>query len=196
MTQPRETLADVYDAYRADRRFDHLRQDGIVLVPGMGASRPRIFVVGEAPGAVENTTRSPFQGASGRVLRSLLRDVAEMNQDDLFITNVVKYRPPGNRTPTWDEVEASLPYLRREYAALGYPPVLVAVGGVAWKSLAPESHRNAGILGIAGVPVELKEGKALWPMVHPSYALRNVNYRPKMESQWERFGNWFREEFG
>jgi DNA polymerase len=192
----RETLAEVYDAYRADSRFDHLRQDGIVLVPGMGASRPRIFIVGEAPGAVENTTKSPFQGASGRVLRSLLRDVAEMSQDDLFITNTVKYRPPGNRTPTWEEVEASLPYLRREYAAIGYPPVIIAVGGVAWGAFRPDTHRRAGILGVAGTPVQLRAGKALWPMVHPSYALRNVKYQPTMEEHWKRFGDWFREEFG
>lgn len=195
MTQPRETLAEVYDAYRADRRFDHLRQDGIVLVPGSGSSRPRVFVVGEAPGAVENTARAPFRGASGRALWSLIKDVAGLCSDDLFITNTVKYRPPGNRTPTPEEVEASLPYLRREYAALGYPPVLIAVGGVAWKALAPETHRRASIIGIAGAPVTIAGGKALWPMVHPAYALRNEKYRPTMEGHWEAFGNWFREEF-
>lgn len=195
MTRPRESLAEVYDAYRADSRFDHLRRDGIVLVPGEGSSRPKVFIVGEAPGATENTSRRPFVGASGRVIRSLMTDVAGLTPEDWFITNTVKYRPAGNRTPEWNEVEASLPYLRREYAAVGTPPVLVAVGGVAWGALKPETHRRAGILNIAGTQVELAGGKALWPMAHPAYALRNEKYRPTMESHWESFGEWFREEF-
>ena len=195
MTQPRETLAEVYDAYRSDSRFDHLRQDGIVLVPGMGSSRPRIFIVGEAPGAMENTLKAPFKGATGRVLRSLLSDVAGISQDDLFMTNVVKYHPTGNRPVRPTEVEASLPYLRREYAAIGYPPVLLAIGGVAWKALAPETHSRASITGIAGTPFTIAGGKALWPMLHLSAAMQRPELQPRIEAHWEKFGNWFREEF-
>lgn len=191
----REALADVYEAYRADRWFDHLRTEGIVLVPGDGSSRPKVFIVGEAPGAMENTLRRPFVGASGRVLRSFITDVAVLKPEDYFITNTVKYRPPGNRTPDWSEIEASLPYLRREYRAVGSPPVIVAVGGVAWKALAPETHQKASILGIAGDPVALPSGAALWPMIHPAYGLRNAAARPKMEKHWERLGDWFREEY-
>lgn len=189
------SLAEVYDAYRGDRRFDHLRTEGIVLVPGNGSSRPKVLIVGEAPGATENTARKPFVGASGRALRSLITDAAGLDPDDYFITNVVKYRPPGNRPPEAEEVEASLPYLRREYAALGEPPVIVAVGGTAWIALRPKTHERASILAAAGIAVELPGGKALWPMAHPAYGLRNRNYRSTMESDWERFGAWFRTEF-
>ena len=187
-------LADIYDAYRADRRFDHLRTDGIVLVPGEGSSRPKVLIVGEAPGAMENTYKRPFVGASGLVLRSLINDVAGLRSIDYFITNVVKYRPPGNRTPEWQEVDASLPYLRQEYAALGSPKVMVAVGSVALEALRPAGS-SGGILSVAGEPYTLANGCALWPMIHPAYGLRNAKVRPLMEEHWEKFGIWFREEY-
>lgn len=190
------TLADVYDAYRADPRFDHLRTDSIVLVPGEGSSRPNVLIVGEAPGAMENVHKRPFVGASGQVLRSLIKDSAGLEPHDYFITNVVKYRPPNNRTPEPEEVAASLPYLRQEYAALGGPAVLVAVGGVAFDALWPSDWaRLGGILKYAGKPQSLPGGRALWPMIHPAYGLRNRDARPAMEAHWEQFGIWYREEF-
>jgi uracil-DNA glycosylase len=189
-------LADVYDAYRGNKAFDHLRTTGVVLVPGEGSSRPNVFIVGEAPGAMENVHKRPFVGASGRVLRSLITDVAGLDSTAYFITNVVKYRPPNNRTPEWQEVDASLPYLRQEYAALGSPAVLVAVGGVAFDALWPTHWaRLGGILKMAGKPQQLPHGKALWPMIHPAYGLRNPQVRPTMEKHWEQFGDWYREEF-
>lgn len=190
----REHLEDVYEAYRGDKAFDHLRTEGIVLVPGDGSSRPRILIVGEAPGAVENTQRKPFVGASGRALRSCITDVAGLTPADYFITNTVKYRPPGNRTPEPAEIQASKPYLRREWSALGRPPVLVAVGGTAWAALRPAEVRS-GILGVAGHVHGLPGGVALWPMIHPAYGLRNAKARPLLEQHWQEFGNWFREEF-
>lgn len=188
------SLADIYDEYRGDPRFDHLRTPGIVLVPGEGSSRPAVFIVGEAPGATENTHKRPFVGASGSVLRSLIADSARLEERHWFITNTVKYRPPGNRTPTEEERAASLPYLRREYAALGSPAVIVAVGGVAFEALRPSTYTRTGILASSGTPMVLPGGKALWPMIHPAYGLRNRDARPQMEEHWETFGNWFREE--
>lgn len=188
------TLADVYDAYRGDSRFDHLRTDSIILVPGEGSSRPNVFIVGEAPGAMENVHKRPFVGASGQVLRSLIKDSAGLEPQDYFITNVVKYRPPNNRMPTEEERAASLPYLRQEFAAVGAPAVIVAVGGVAFSMFRPKDETR-GILACSGQPIALAQGRALWPMIHPAYGLRNAAARPKMEEHWEQFGIWFREEF-
>jgi uracil-DNA glycosylase len=188
-----KTLAEVYDEYRLDPRFDHLRTDGIVLVPGEGSPVPKIFIVGEAPGATENLQRRPFVGASGRALRSLIGDSAGLDPTDWFLTNTVKYRPPGNRTPTRDEIAASVSYLRAEYAAVGSPPVLVAVGNPARIALAPDLI--GGTTGLAGRPYSV-HGKWIWVMVHPRYALTNRKYRPTMESHWETLGEWFRKEFG
>jgi uracil-DNA glycosylase len=184
-------LADIYEDYRSDRAFDHLRSEHIVLVPGEGSSRPKVLIVGEAPGATENTARRPFVGASGRVLRSLITDVAGLAPEEYFITNTVKYRPPGNRTPTGDEIAASVPYLRREYDALGRPPVIVAVGGTAYVALRPKAA-TGGILANAGKRFELPSTRTFVAMVHPSYALRNKGYQETMEGHWHEFGEWFR----
>lgn len=189
------TLADVYEDYRTDKAFDHLRRPDRPLVPGEGSSKPKLFIVGEAPGATENTQRRPFVGASGLALRSLLIDSAGIPEEDCFITNTVKYWPgPGNRTPSWEEVENSRRYLRQEYAALGSPPVLVAVGAVPLSALAPDSISQSGILRSAGQPISLPHGKVLWPMVHPAYGLRNKSFRPTMETHWEDLGDWYRTE--
>lgn len=180
-------LADIYEAYRSDPRFDHLREEGIVLVPGEGSSRPEILIVGEAPGATENTLRRPFMGASGQVLRSLIEDAAELRPEQYFITNTVKYRPHGNRTPSWGEVEASLPYLRQEYAALGSPRLIVAVGGTAYTALRPDGEME-GIMVAAGEWLTISPKTSLVPMIHPAYGLRNRKIRPLLEQQWIEFG--------
>jgi len=188
-------LADVYEAYRADRSFDHLRTDGIVLVPGEGSSRPKLLIVGEAPGATENTHKRPFVGASGRVLRSLIQETAELTPEQYFITNVVKYRPPGNRTPYPEEVAASVPHLRREWGALGRPRILVAVGGTAFDALWPSGWaRMGGVTKYAGRATALNNDCELWVMLHPAYGLRNPNARPEMEKHWEALGKHVREE--
>lgn len=184
-------LADVYEAYRMDSAFDHLRTEGIVLVPGEGSSRPNILIVGEAPGAMENTHKRPFVGASGQVLRSLITDAAEIEPQDYFITNVVKYRPPNNRTPSWQEVDASRPYLRQEYSALGSPPIMVAVGATAKEALLPELQ--GGVLTNAGKPISMGPGRTGWAMLHPSYGLRRREARPLMERHWIEFGKWYRK---
>jgi uracil-DNA glycosylase family 4 len=193
-----ETLEDVYEAIRNDKDWDHMRTAGVVLVPGEGASRPKIMIVGEAPGATENTAKRPFVGASGRVIRSLLEDVASLNPSDYFITNVVKYRPPGNRTPVPYEISRAIPYLRREWKALGCPPVLVSVGGTAKSALAPHLP---GVLMTAGNQYPLSGGRIIWPMIHPSFVLRHgksekgQEWQNRVEGHWREFGDWYRREY-
>jgi DNA polymerase len=189
-----QPLADIYEAYRSAEEFDHFRTPEIVMVPGEGSPRPSIFITGEAPGAMENTHKRPFVGASGKVLRSLITDSAGLGPTDWFLTNVVKYRPPGNRTPEPAEIEASVPYLRAEYAAVGSPPVLVAVGGSARSALGP--GLSGGVLALAGKPHPFPGGKTLWVMIHPSYGLRNPLARPTMEAHWTALGEWYRKEIG
>lgn len=187
-------LADIYEEYRTDPKFDHLRHEGIVLVPGeTNVASPKLFVVGEAPGAMENTLRRPFVGASGMILRKLLEESAGISASEAFITNVVKYRPPGNRTPEPPEIARSVPYLQREFAAVGSPRVIVAVGGTAKQALRPGENR--GVLQLAGKPIALDGGRTtLWVMIHPAYGLRNPAIRDTMESHWVALGNWGRQQ--
>lgn len=183
------SLLDIYEDYRSDAAFDHLRTAGTILVPGEGSSRPKVLIVGEAPGATENTLRRPFVGASGRVLRSMITDCAMLEPADYFITNTVKYRPAGNRTPELSEIANSRAYLRREWSALGRPPVLVAVGAVAKAALAPDLP---GVLQIAGVPHRRPQGGFVFVMIHPAYGLRNPAMRPLMEEHWTKLGEFVR----
>lgn len=187
------SLAEIYEEYRLDPAFEHLRTDGIILVPGEGSPKPDLFIVGEAPGAMENTHGRPFVGASGQILRSLIMLSAELKPESWFVTNVVKYRPSNNRTPEWEEAEASTPYLRREYLEVGAPAVLVAVGGTAREALAPDL--KGSVTRIAGTPLERSGGKTLWPMIHPRWAIGNPERQKMLEQHWVDLGAWYRENF-
>lgn len=193
-TAIRTVLIELEEAYSADTAFKHLRTSGIRYVPGTGVLNPSVMLVGEAPGAQENTRGEPFVGPAGRVLRDLMRVAGLYVDRNAFLTNVVKYRPPGNRTPVLAEIQASRPYLRREWKAVGKPSILVAIGGVAWQATGPP--KPGGILVNAGKPVTRKN-PPVWtivPMVHPAFALRNNDYRPKVERHWELFGQWLKRK--
>lgn len=194
MRFPLTSLDEIYEGIRCDPFWDHLRLPGINLVPGFGVSTPKVLLVGEAPGATENTRKRPFCGASGVALGELMGLAGLFTTDQEYlkanchITNVVKYRPPGNRTPTYPEIEHGRIALRQEWATLGRPRVLVALGGTARSALVPGT---TGTLG-AGHPVDI--GSAIvWIMYHPAYPLRQRSLRPKVEKHWERFGEWLRE---
>lgn len=190
----RMDLIDLYDRYRADPRFDDLRGPGIRLVPGRGNERPLAMIVGEAPGALDNTIAAPFRGASGRVLESLM-ELAKLDEGNSFVTNVVKYRPPGGRTPFASEILASREYLREEWRILGKPRVVVAIGAVAWFSLLKKGTLSHDRLSeVIGTPIPEKDGVTLWPMYHPASGLADPDIRPVMEDHWESLGRWLKRE--
>lgn len=197
------SLDDIYEEIRDDDRWDHLRGPGIVMVPGRGETdRPIAMLVGEAPGATENTRRRVFCGPSGRILDQLMA-LAGLGAEDwqsevfrtygvanAFITNVVKYRPPGNRTPTADEIRWGAEVLRKEWVAVGKPRILVAVGSTARAALNPYKANIA-----PGTWEWLPDGKtALWVQYHPAWGLRQGDRgRRIMEQQWEGMGRWIQE---
>lgn len=202
------SLDEIYEEYAADPNFAHLRLPSTRLVPGTGSSSASFFLVGEAPGATENTQGRPFCGSAGRVLDQLMHlagirvgwtgkqtglrvipGCAEGIPPNAFITNVVKYRPPNNRTPSRDEIERSRPYLIAEYNAVGNPDVLIGLGSVAKTALGGPAEP---ISKIAGKPVPLRGGRFLWPMYRPSFGLRNPVMRPVMETHWLALGEWIR----
>lgn len=179
-------LEDLWDDIREDEAWDHLRTDGIRLVPGIGTYTPKFFVVGEAPGAQENLHGRPFCGPSGNVLLQLMKLAGLYiggKNANTWLTNTVKYRPPGNRTPNIREILQAQPYLRREWAILGRPKIIVAVGAVAWAALGPVTL--GGISQWAGQVLQLKGDSFIVPMFHPAFGLRKPDMQPKMERDWE-----------
>ncbi len=133
-------------------------------VPGEGPADARIMFIGEAPGWNEDQQGRPFVGAAGKFLEELL-GAAGLKRSDVFITNVVKCRPPGNRDPLPDEIAACAPYLERQIAAID-PDVIVTLGRFSMAKWFPGER----ISRIHGQPK--KEGKRLIvPMYHPAAAL-------------------------
>lgn len=218
------SLDDVYEAVMADEFWNHLRLAGINLVRGFGASQPKVMLVGEAPGATENHRLRPFCGPSGTVLDHLMAKAGlyleerhapgcagpgtepgkrECVSANAYVTNVVKYRPPHNRTPSYLEIEHAVDDLRREWSALGGPKCIVCVGGVAHAALNPFYPTITVGAGRGNFtrPRDPKTGKInhdsdLWivSQYHPAFGLRGGDGRRRqMTRDWEAMGEQMRE---
>lgn len=164
----RVALRDVFVDMALDpaRPLADLRAAGAnPLVPGHGAMRPRYAFIGEAPGAAEARMRKPFQGPSGKLLNELLASIG-LERDEVYVTNVVKYRPRNNRDPLPSEKRVSLPYLRRELELVA-PMYLVTLGRHALEVLEPTlriGQAHGQWQTVAGWPY-------LMPLYHPAVAL-------------------------
>ncbi len=137
-------------------------------VPGEGATRARIVFVGEGPGADEDRTGRPFVGRAGQLLDDIIVKGMQLQRADVFICNVVKCRPPGNRVPEPDEAEACAGFLDRQLAAIR-PAVICALGATAVRRLLRDDRPLGALRGrtwdYRGVPVIAT--------YHPAYLLRN-----------------------
>jgi uracil-DNA glycosylase family 4 len=140
------------------------------LVFGAGNADADLMFVGEAPGRVEDEQGLPFVGRAGQLLDQLLGEVG-MARGDVFICNVLKCRPPGNRDPSPDEIEACKPYLYRQIELIE-PKVVCTLGNFATKLLTRSSR---GIMSVRGKP-QVHELGGRWvrvyPLCHPAAALR------------------------
>ena len=131
-----------------------------------------VMIIGEAPGADEDRIGRPFVGRAGQLLDRMLAAIG-LDREDVLITNVIYWRPPGNRTPTTDEIAACVPFVLR-HVALVRPKVLVLAGGTAARALLPP---GPGITRLRGrwfdlaVP-GLDQPVPTLPMFHPSFLLR------------------------
>jgi uracil-DNA glycosylase len=136
-------------------------------VPGEGPSNAQIVLVGEAPGRTEDEQGRPFVGSAGKVLDNALR-AAGLSRDSVFITNVIKCRPPGNRRPRKDEIETCLPYLQAQLEAIR-PRIIVTLGETSLRALVPSEGPFAEVRG-----KRLKyEGIQVLPTYHPAAVLYN-----------------------
>ena len=142
------------------------------FVPGAGNPQAEIVIVGEAPGASEDRTGEPFVGAAGKLLDRLL-DAAGLDRAAVFITNVVKARPPGNRDPKVDEVRHHWPWLEAQLEVIA-PRLLVPLGRHALGRFAPDETLK--ISEVHGRVLQTPE-RTLFPLYHPSAAMHSPPLR-------------------
>jgi DNA polymerase len=150
-----------------------LAQTRINAVPGAGDPNARILFVGEAPGENEDKTGKPFVGQAGKVLTKLL-DTAGIDRKDVFITNTVKCRPPENRVPLADEIEACNEWLNAQIALIE-PKIICTLGSPALKTLISPKLKISEVR----CKVFRKSGILFIPLYHPAAALHRP---PLMET--------------
>jgi uracil-DNA glycosylase len=146
-------------------------------VVGRGNPQAPILIVGEGPGQNEDETGLPFVGKAGQLLDKILESV-KLTEADVFICNIVKCRPPGNRTPTQEEMDACRPYLLEQIRMVN-PRIILLSGASSVRGLIGDKR---GITKIRGEWIEW-EGRLCMPVFHPAYLLRNPS-REKGSPKW------------
>ncbi len=148
-------------------------------VPGEGPERVEVLFIGEGPGFHEDKQGRPFVGAAGKFLEELLADIG-MQREQVFITNVVKCRPPANRDPEPDEIEACRDYLDRQIALLR-PKMVVTLGRFSMARY----FSSAKISQVHGQPKKM-DGVIYYPMFHPAAALHQPSLRRTVQDDMKR----------
>ncbi len=145
-------------------------------VPGEGSATAELMCIGEAPGATEDETGRPFVGQAGKLLTDILRAI-KLSREEVFIANVMKHRPPGNRNPTPDEITACSPYLLRQVELIR-PKVILALGTFAAQTLLDTKVAIGKLRGA----LHWYHGTPLIATYHPAALLRNPGWK---KPTWE-----------
>jgi uracil-DNA glycosylase family 4 len=140
-------------------------------VPGEGNPQAKLFLVGEGPGATEDAQGRPFVGQAGNLLNGILEAI-EVPRDSVYITNIVKCRPPQNRKPLPDEIAACIPYLHRQIEIV-QPKVILALGSTAAEAMLGVRKSLGELRG----KVHTYNGIPLVVTYHPAALLRNPNWK-------------------
>jgi uracil-DNA glycosylase len=150
----------------------HRRRTNIVF--GVGNPHAELVFVGEGPGHDEDVQGIPFVGRAGQLLNQMIQAMG-LRRDDLYIANVVKCRPPENRTPEKDEISTCMPFLLRQLSNIN-PKVIVCLGSVAAQALL---NTNKSISHFRGQWLDFR-GAKLMATYHPAYLLRNPHAKPEV----------------
>lgn len=172
------------------------------LVMGEGNPNADIVLVGEAPGKEEDRQGKPFVGAAGKFLNQLLRSIG-MARGDVYITNIVKYRPPNNRDPAQAEIEAFKPYLLKQLAIIK-PKLVASLGRHAMGVLLPglrisQCHGQPKRIRVKGSGFRMQDNQkskignqqsemslVILPLYHPAVALYNAGMRSVLEADFAK----------
>ena len=166
------SLSELFEKYKECQKCT-LGQTRKKLVFGRGLSNPPVVFIGEGPGADEDALGEPFVGRAGRLLTKMISAIG-IERDDVYITNIVKCRPPENRNPTPAEISCCLPIIKQQIEILS-PKLIVTLGNIPTKTLIPDSP------GITKARGKIKQYER-WPVLptfHPSYLLRNRSAMPQ-----------------
>ena len=164
-------LDELSKAFEADARVQALRPPGTNLVFGEGDVDAKMMFIGEGPGEQEDRTGRPFVGPAGELLNKMITAMG-LSREQVYIANVVKYRPPGNRTPTPEEAAVQGLYLAQQVAII-HPTALVALGGAAAKYALQTTTGITRLRGQWASFTHTDPPVPIMPTFHPAYLLRS-----------------------
>ena len=171
-------LTELYKEVAICQRCE-LSQGRTQTVPGEGPENAEIMFIGEAPGFHEDRQGRPFVGAAVKFLEELLASIG-LTRDEVYICNVIKCRPPGNRDPLSNEMAACKPFLDKQIELI-QPKLIVTLGRHSMARYFP----NVQITRIHGQPKRIG-GRIYYPMFHPAAALHQPKWRPLVEADFQK----------
>lgn len=145
------------------------------VVFGEGNPHADLLFIGEAPGATEDSSGKPFTGRSGELLTKMIENVLQLSRSDVYITNIVKCRPPNNQVPTPTQAHTCQPYLLKQIELIK-PKLIVTLGATAYHYLTGDETSITKIRGI----LHKQNGYTIIPTYHPSYLLRNPSAKKEV----------------
>ncbi|WP_415405641.1 uracil-DNA glycosylase [Sulfurovum sp. CS9] len=145
------------------------------VVFGEGNPHADILFIGEAPGATEDSSGKPFVGRSGELLTKMIENVLQISRSDVYVTNIVKCRPPNNQVPTPTQAHTCQPYLLKQIELIK-PKLIVTLGATAYHYLTGDETCITKIRGT----LHKQNGYTLIPTYHPSYLLRNPSAKKEV----------------
>ena len=181
MKKPHLPLEEIRAQVEACRKCP-LAEGRTQTVFGVGNASARVLIVGEAPGKNEDLQGEPFVGAAGKYLNELL-DIAGLTRDNVFIANVLKCRPPGNRDPRPEEIELCTPFLREQTRTID-PEYIVTLGNFSTKFIL---KTEVGITRLHGTLQKAGRFK-VFPIFHPAAAIYDRSKRTALEEDFARLG--------
>lgn len=179
-------LDQVANEIRAFKGLD-IAKSALHAVPGEGNPDAQILFIGEAPGQVEDSTGRPFVGQSGQLMRRILTEVTGIHPEEVFITNIVKYRPPDNRDPSDPEIAACSDWLNRQIAIIK-PKIICTLGRFSMAKFIP----GITISRVHGQPrFTVFQGLKyiVFPMFHPAAALRATSVMTEFTEDFKKLNS-------
>ncbi len=170
-------LKKLEEELEADRKLPLFGQSNLVF--GEGSADCKVMFIGEAPGFHEDQQKRPFVGRAGQLLRTMIREIG-WKEEEVYITNIVKRRPPENRDPLPEEIEAYKPYLAKQIEIID-PKVIAPLGRFSMNYFLPEAKisRDQG-------KVFRLDGRLVVPLYHPAAALRSTEVLNELKASFKK----------